>query len=407
MFKSKTVQRVVSIIVSMLVFLYLGFQIYNVSHKTISTEFAIPYTYDEKVTVTGYVIRDEELVNSSVGSGVISYSQQSGSKVAVGSVVAEVFSTEEQASAKGRIEEINTELNNLNALQESGKQFSASAELLDLKINESINQMLTISDTGQLRGFAEASTGLLEYMNKKQIATGKISGFDTRVAALTAERAELESIVGTPAEIICDKAGYFVNQADGYESLVDYNGVESLTVEQLKTVETAEVSPPQNVLGKVFSGNEWYIAAVLPNESIRKMSIGDEVTLYMPFVTSQELPCTVKYMNVDYTSDETMVAFQCDRINYDLAEIRLETVEICVGSYEGLRVNSSAIRVIDGVTGVYVLAGITADFKAVELLYSDSGFAVCKKDVTNSSALKIYDEIIVEGSDLYDGKTVK
>ena len=83
MFKSKTVQRVVSIIVSMLVFLYLGFQIYNVSHKTVSTEFAIPYTYDEKVTVTGYVIRDEELVNSSVGSGVISYSQQSGSKVAV------------------------------------------------------------------------------------------------------------------------------------------------------------------------------------------------------------------------------------------------------------------------------------------------------------------------------------
>ena len=61
----------------------------------------------------------------------------------------------------------------------------------------------------------------------------------------------------------------------------------------------------------------------------------------------------------------------------------------------------------DGVTGVYVLSGINAVFKPIEILYSDSNYVICKNDVQSSSGIRMYDEVILGGSDLYDGKTVK
>ena len=52
------------------------------------------------------------------------------------------------------------------------------------------------------------------------------------------------------------------------------------------------------------------------------------------------------------------------------------------------------------------MSGIAAKFKPINILYSNASFTICETD-TASSALKLYDEVIVEGKDLYDGKLVK
>ncbi len=407
MAKGKNTKKIISIVASALVLLYMGFQLHSVLNKGISTEFAVPYTYNQKISATGYVVRDEEIIASEHGGGVVGYCQQNGSKVAAGSVVAEVFSTEDQANAKNRISEIDSSLEKLKDLQESGKQYAVSAELLNLKINERINNLLNIADSGSFNGFDDACDDLLESMNKKQIATGSLSGFESSTEQLKSEKASLESIVGTPSQITCQKSGYFVNQVDGHENRITVEALEKMTVDELSAVENIEVSKSSNAVGKVISGNEWYIAAVLENKDIKQMSLGDEIKIYIPTMTSNELLCSVAFMNVDYAAEKTMVAFKCNRMETDLSDIRIESIEVCVNTYQGLRVKSSAVRIIEGVTGVYVISGINADFKTVELLYSDSVFAVCKVNSDSSSGLKIYDEVIVDGSDLYDGKTVK
>ena len=65
------------------------------------------------------------------------------------------------------------------------------------------------------------------------------------------------------------------------------------------------------------------------------------------------------------------------------------------------------MRVVDGITGVYVISGVSARFKPIDIVYNDGGFVVAKTDNTNSSALTLYEELIVSGGDLYDGKVVK
>ena len=54
-----------------------------------------------------------------------------------------------------------------------------------------------------------------------------------------------------------------------------------------------------------------------------------------------------------------------------------------------------AIRVIDGVTGVYVRTENTVKYREIEVLYKDDKEAIVKMDNTKSNALLLYDEIIV------------
>jgi hypothetical protein len=94
-------------------------------------------------------------------------------------------------------------------------------------------------------------------------------------------------------------------------------------------------------------------------------------------------------------------------MNQQLAQARIENAQLRLRTHRGLRVNQAALRVVDGVTGVYVVSGITAKFRPVDILYSDTDFAICAYDAANTNSLVQYDEVIVRGGDLYDGKIIR
>lgn len=407
MFKTRKGRVVISVAVSVFVLLYLIFQLHNVLSKNITTEFALSYEFDDKISADAYIIRDEEVVSAQTSGGVIGYCQQSGSKVQAESTIAEIFSAEQQAAAKNRIIVIDKTLERLESLQTSNRQVNAGAEFLDSKIQKNISDMLSLTDTGNLRGYAEFADELLENMEKKQMAVGGSTGFESEIAALTSEKQSLESSVGSPTGIVCQNAGYFVNGVDGYEGRLSSSDIAGLSVERLVQELSAEPQKQESAVGKVIVGNEWYIAANISTAVAKRLVVGNQISAFLPGVTSERLLCTVAAVNPDYSSDQSMVALKCDRMSFELTGVRCEKVEICVGSYSGLKISSGAVRVSDGVTGVYVLSGINAVFKPIEILYSDSNYVICKNDVQSSSGIRMYDEVILGGSDLYDGKTVK
>ncbi len=396
-----------SALVSIFVLIYLILQLNNFLCKNITTEFAAAFEFDNKITTDGYIIRDEETVASPASSGVIGYCQQSGDKVAAQSVVAEVFSTEEEAAAKSRINDIDKILTRLEKLQSSNRQMNAGAEFIDSKIRQNIYDMLEITDTGKMRGYSELAEQLLEYIDKKQMASGGSSDLNLSISSLVFEREALLSSIGSAQSVTCESAGYFVSSTDGFEGRLTGADISGLTAGRLEEELNFEAEKSNGNIGKIISGNEWYIAVNMKTEQAKRLTKGQSVNIYLPMVTSEKLLCTVSAINQDYSADRCMVAFMCDRMNIDLTDIRKETVEICVGSYSGLKISNTAVRVSDGVTGVYVLSGINAVFKPIEILYSDSAYVICKNDVQSASGLRIYDEVIVKGKDLYDGKTVK
>ena len=64
MFKTRKGRVVISVAVSVFVLLYLIFQLHNVLSKNITTEFALFYEFDDKISSDAYIIRDEEVVSA-------------------------------------------------------------------------------------------------------------------------------------------------------------------------------------------------------------------------------------------------------------------------------------------------------------------------------------------------------
>jgi hypothetical protein len=95
-------------------------------------------------------------------------------------------------------------------------------------------------------------------------------------------------------------------------------------------------------------------------------------------------------------------------MNPDVASLRHETAEIVIASHTGLKIPSSALRVNDdGEKGVYVLSGNIAKFRKVNIVYSEDDFVLSRTEEGQEGYVRLYDNIITEGKDLYDGKIVK
>jgi hypothetical protein len=105
--------------------------------------------------------------------------------------------------------------------------------------------------------------------------------------------------------------------------------------------------------------------------------------------------------------DGYVLTFRSSRTNNTCLLQRQQTAGIILTTYEGLCVNNEARRVVDGVTGVYVLSGMEMTFKPIEALYSTDAYTIVKWETNKPGALKLYDEIILAGKKIYDGKVVQ
>ena len=101
-----------------------------------------------------------------------------------------------------------------------------------------------------------------------------------------------------------------------------------------------------------------------------------------------------------------MVVFACDTMNNELAQLRNIDITIVYQEYKGLKVDNRAIRVTDGQKGVYVLLASQVKFIPIEVLWTGGNYSIVKQEPSEKRVLRIYDEIIVKGKNLYDGKII-
>jgi hypothetical protein len=90
-----------------------------------------------------------------------------------------------------------------------------------------------------------------------------------------------------------------------------------------------------------------------------------------------------------------------------IAVLRKQTIEIVANSYTGIKVPDSFVHIVNGTKGVFVRSGSLAQFKKIDQIYSTSGYLVSAIDTSKQDYLQVYDEVIENGDDLYDGEVIK
>ena len=383
--------------------MFVVMQVYRSVYSSYSTESAIYYEDYDGIPITGLVIRDENIITADT-SGVMSYTVPEGGRVAKDGTVAQVYGSETAASAALRAEQLDEEIAALKVTQEYNDVSAADLDLLDAQIQTSFLSMLEGEATGRHQHLTASADQLLSLLNRKQIVTGKTADFQGRISALEAEKAALSD--HTPVQSVSSPyAGYFVSGVDGYEGVLSTDMIENLTPADLDALQPA-VQTQGNAVGKVVSDYEWYVAAKISFSDSLKLKEGTEMSLKTPLTTMPDLPVTVKKINKGTSGDDVAVVFSCKYMNGELAGIRNQPMTIVLHNYAGLRVSAKAIRIVDGQKGVYVLSGTEAKFVPIEILYATSGYSVCTMS-DSADGLRLYDEIIVKGKNLYNGKVLK
>ena len=140
---------------------------------------------------------------------------------------------------------------------------------------------------------------------------------------------------------------------------------------------------------------------------LEKYSDGETVYLNFNMYGISQIPFTVEELRTDGSDpDHAVVLLSTTYMIPELLMVRNPSAQIDFISYTGLKVPAGAKRYEGQQVGVYVLDGDVIRFKTVNIIYENSEFILCGTNTDLERPLKIYDQVIVEGTDLYDGKTI-
>ncbi len=387
-------------------FLALAFlinQAVSMFYKPVTTESAVFYTANNGFKITGVIVRNEILVTNDK-SGVLHYLISDGERVSKNGTIANIYGSEAASITLSQIESVQHKIDDINDILSFNDIDAANLELINTRVDDNLNALVMSTVAGNFGDIPKTSEELLFALNRRQAALGDTSSFATQLAALNSQLATLNaSLTGIQGEVKASQSGYFLSKTDGYEAVLNANKLSSVTPEFLDGLKSEKT--PENVVGKIVSDYEWYIAAKVSINDSHNYKEGDALKIYTSVKSSPVLPVTVKSINTSNTSTDAVIIFACSEMNSELASMRSGPMTVVSREYSGLKVSKKALRVVEGQTGVYIVKGMQAKFVPIEILYSTDSMMICKKNDADGQ-LRLYDQVIVKGRNLYDGKII-
>lgn len=393
------------ILIGLLAAVFIFHQVYSAVYKPITTQSAEYYTATDGLNITGFVIRKEHVIESDTNN-VLHFALQSGKRVAKGGTVAELYDNTSASATVLKIEEIKKKIADITEIQNYNDVQAADIDLANDKIRNALGELVFNSSSGDFSTCQQDATELLSAVNRKQVITGEQTDFSKQLNALNEELNILNnSLPVSKGKITAEVSGYFVSLTDGYENILNQKTLSEITPEYLSDLKPHKTS--NKAVGKIVSDYEWFIAAKVPLNDSLKYKEGDTLTIKTLVKSSPQLSVMVERINIAEDSNSAVVIFSCNQMNSELAAMRTAAMTVVNKEYSGLKLPRKALRVVDGKTGVYVVSGINVKFVNVNVVYKTDEYIICEQKQTNDEpTLKLYDEVIVKGRKLYDGKVI-
>lgn len=394
------------IVVVLLVLIYVFYQCYSVTHIELETQTATLSTIYESIDATALVIRDEHTLENKSGCIMVPCLDD-GDKINVGGNVAMTFSSNDDAINYSRYAEIQSQLEYYENLESQTVGQAASVESINDEIDENVDKYIRAVAEGNASSINNAGSTVNDSLLRRQMIIGENIDLISIIQDLRTQAEKYSSNTKPDSFITTDESGVFTSITDGYEDMIDYSAIDDLTVDEvnsaLKKVETE--NDTSSNMGKLITSYTWYLASVVKSDDVKSLKNGQKIDIALK--DNGDTVLTVKIISgaePDIGEDETLLIMQCSDLTADLAAMRKENIEIRYNSYEGIKVPTGALHVVDGKKGVYALISSQVKFREAEVIYSEDDFVILSYDADNSDGIHIYDKIILQGKDLEDGK---
>lgn len=392
---------IISVVV--LIVLFVVIQFYKVTHIELKTQTATVSTVYDKVSSEALFIRDESVVEKAA-TGVTVPCFEDGDKINVKGNVAMQFSSSKAAANYSKYTDLTNQIKYYQTLEAQTVGQSANLET----INEDIEQKVINYADGLCKNkIGDTAQELDSVLVRRQLIIGEDVDLLSIIENLRDKRNSYSSFSKPDKYIKTDESGVFSSYTDGYENIIDFDKAEETSVKEFKSALSA-VDKSKDVadnVGKLVTSYTWYVQTLVSTDTVKNLENGDYVNIVLKDDSSKEFKAEiVSGADVSLGQKETLLVLKLNEMDADIAKLRKAEIEIRRNKYEGIKIPSEALHVVDGKKGVYVLIASQIKFREVNIIYSDDDYVLAEYDESNTNSIHLYDKIITQGKDLKDGK---
>lgn len=409
--------------VTLAILTYFGMQGVRYFSDPLTTTLAYSYQVEESVDLSGYVVRDEQVLPDDAG-GLLRLQRTEGERVSTGGVVATVYADQASLNRQNEMDALQTQIEQLQYAEEAALGSEVSLKL-DNQIMQNLLDFRSDLTADRLDRAEAHGANLRSLVLKRDYTytdtadlTGQITELQTQLKTLQSQSA------ASTRRITAPESGLYSAVVDGYETILTPEMLTTLTPSQLTTLAPDETM--HSDVGKLILGDAWYYIAAVDSEEIVRLQEQGRMTLR--FAKSVERDLSVSVFAVGPSENgKAVVVFQGKTYLPQLTLLRQQSAEIIQRTISGLRVPKEALRAekvsisedgsrsVTEQTGIYCVVGAEARFKPVKVLYNGDGFVLVRSsleelaDVTavqEKTRIRPGDEVIITANDLYDGKVV-
>lgn len=378
-------------------------------------------TAEDTLAAAGVIVRSEEALKSEAELTEIVAAE--GETIGVGDTIAMIYDNEEALDRDREISKLNSKWESLSYIR-SHSTDSAESATLNQHIIDSIVALRAGAANGNVIDISDRAQELKTLMfrrdytyNGSNALLTEISDVIGLIEGLSAENRSYTKAVVSP------KSGIFSSLVDGYELVLTPKAVKDLTPKKYDKLLSEKKEVAEGAyMGKLVTGAKWYFATVLDEQGSERLKADSWVSVRF---NSMARVVRMKVQSVSKPTNEgkVCVVFVCDHYLAETTLLRDQTVDIIFNTVEGFRVPKSGVFVENqtGEIGVYRVYGAQTKWIPVETVweaddyylvrqakqYDSDGNELPLSELDQARQLREGVEVVVKGTNLYDGKVVK
>lgn len=402
--------KTVLLCIFLILAVYVGISFIVNSGGSLTTYTVREGEISESFTAEGFIFKEQQVISAPSG-GYLECVVSESERVGKGGTVAYIYANEAPIKEKNRIKEIDKKIKELSENERSmsaSENDSVRLEQEVAKVCISLPESVRDNDVEALEKARESLDSIVE-------ARKKISGSDEsnqdKINALQSEKTQLEQKYDmSKTAVKADRAGSFTAKVDGLEEVLGADKIENITQSYLQSIKVnEEKSSDERVeagtpVGKIVDTYTWYFAANVSKDIAASLKKGDSVRLKFLDSSDNMIDGSV-YKIADENDKGAVLVIKSAGYTDNLYSMSAVKVEVVKKTYKGMKIPAKAIRVKDGKKGVYIVSGNKVKFRDAKVYHMDDEWAVVSKEENNG--LKLYDSVVVNGSNIYEGKVVR
>lgn len=396
------------IIVISVVLLALLFAIFGLAGK-VETETVLSGTMENSSSHHALLIKSEYVISPKMDGNIRTLVKE-GELVSSGKNIATVYKKDVDEDIQKKLAQVSDKINEIIESENSGGMFSGDQYKIDALISDKVREMTYYLNTSDPEEAAKIKAQINTIYEKKLDIEGDTDVASTLNSLLAEQREYERRLSGSKEELYSPKSGYFSVNVDSYEEVLTLKTSKDLNVKEFDSIakkieaKDSEVSKWPSKC-KIIDNFEWKIAIKADKKRADDFSIGEEVFVNFEG-TEKENSATVESISEEQNG-ECIIILSTTAYNPDVINVRYADVSLIKNRYTGLKVSNKAIHEENGEKGVYVLVDTIVRFKKVNVIYSDNTHSIVSENNAGENALLLYDEVILSGKNLYDGKSIR